>query len=492
MRFIPTRRSTFLFLLLAELTVFPITPLAQQNLPYDTHVAFKAQAPHINSLRTANTSGNSGSVQATNLANFEGAPYTVGASVAPTTTFPEAEEYVALSLSDPTILVAVISDFALRGGYDVTKYAFSMDNGSTWSENYVPMNGNLYPITGDGQAWESNSDPVVAIDRLGNVYSSNLYLNVSNHANGVYVSAGKISGGVSFAAAATYPVVTNLDPNTIFEEDKPWITVDNSNSAYSGSVYETWTHFVANATNMILFSRSRDQAKTWSAPLQISLTAQNGAVQGAQAAISPKGEVYVVYEVFYVGNRRQQFLTVSTDGGVSFSAPVAISPVFNELNFNSTYRKFSFASLAVSPTNGKVYVVYADYPSPATGAEIEFIQTSGGNTHFTSPVVINDSSAGEQFFPSIAADSSGTIHACWFDTRNSPGNTSFYDIYATFSSNNASTFRPNARVTSSSVNAGAATFIGDYGGIAAGGGFAHPVWTSGGFNNGQLQTTTLH
>jgi hypothetical protein len=35
------------------------------------------------------------------------------------------------------------------------------------------------------------------------------------------------------------------------------------------------------------------------------------------------------------------------------------------------------------------------------------------------------------------------------------------------------------------------SFIGDYAGIAAAGGFAHPVWTSGGFNNGLLQTATL-
>jgi hypothetical protein len=47
------------------------------------------------------------------------------------------------------------------------------------------------------------------------------------------------------------------------------------------------------------------------------------------------------------------------------------------------------------------------------------------------------------------------------------------------------------RVTSSTVDAGTASFIGDYAGIAAGGGSAHPVWTSGGFNGGTLQTATL-
>ena len=40
-------------------------------------------------------------------------------------------------------------------------------------------------------------------------------------------------------------------------------------------------------------------------------------------------------------------------------------------------------------------------------------------------------------------------------------------------------FSPNARVTATTVNATTASFIGDYSEIAAAGGFAHPVWTSG-------------
>ena len=52
-------------------------------------------------------------------------------------------------------------------------------------------------------------------------------------------------------------------------------------------------------------------------------------------------------------------------------------------------------------------------------------------------------------------------------------------------------FAPNARVTSALVNAGNTSFIGDYSGNAASGGFAHPVWTSGGGNNGRLETAAL-
>jgi hypothetical protein len=118
--------------------------------------------------------------------------------------------------------------------------------------------------------------------------------------------------------------------------------------------------------------------------------------------------------------------------------------------------------------------------------------------------VINDVSTGHHFFPSVAVDSNGVIHTSWFDTRNSPSNPEFYDVYATYSKN-GSAFAANARVTPTTIDSGTGfltlPFIGDYAGIAAAvngvKSEAHPVWTSGGLADfplgplGQLQTATL-
>jgi hypothetical protein len=424
----------------------------------------------------------------------------VGAVVAPTTTTPEAEEEMAV---DPRFgvtsnhnLVATISDFALRSGFNTTKYAVSTDNGSTWSENYVPLSGG-FPATNDGgttTTWQANSDPTVAIDKAGNVFLANLYLNGSNNANGFYVSVGNLANGPSLGItiSSTIPVATNLSPTTTNLEDKDWIAVDNSAGAPAtgGNVYVAWTHFTA-TTHYVLFSRSTDHGATWSTPIQISLPAQNGAVEGSQVAVGPSGEVYVGYEVFFAGGKRQQYLAKSTDGGVSFSSAAAITPVFGELSFSSTYRKNSFPALAVSPTNGDVYVAYAAQFKGPAGAQIEFVRSTDGGATFGSPITVNDVSTGQQFFPAVAVDAQGFIHVSWFDTRNSRKTASHYDIFATYSNDNGLTFATNARVTASQINAGTAAFIGDYSGIAAAGGFAHPVWTSGGFNGGLLQTATL-
>ena len=490
-----------LALLASALWVAPAQ--AQQTLPYDGRAIFITHVPHVNS-RISTAGGGPTSPQPLSPAVISGPGYVVGPTVSATTTSPAAEEHIAVDPRNASNLLATISDFSQRGGFNTTKYAFSLSSGASgsWTEAFVPVDPSGALVTSDSQLWDANSDPVVAIDNVGNVYLASLYLDALAITNGFYVGVGTLnSAGVSFTAFN--PVATNPDFFPSFTEDKPWIAVDHSVPGAAGNVYASWSRFIGNSllgftSDLIVFSRSTDQGHTWSAPLRISLPVQDGAVQGSQVAAGPDGTVYVVYEVFYVGGKRQHFVANSINGGLSFSVPVAITPLFNELSFKSTYRKNSFASLAVSPANGDVFVVYADQASSTTGAEVEFIQSIDG-INFSRPVVINDHSAGQQFFPAATVDSGGNLHVSWFDTRNSKSGSSQYDIYATYSKNSGSSFATNARVTAAQINAGKASFIGDYAGIAAAVATsgttttttAHPVWTNGGFNGGTLQTAPL-
>lgn len=479
-------------------TALMMSRSAQQGLPLDHSARFLTRVPRRDAPIPMGGGVVSEGAGVSTATAFGGTPYTVGPTVTPTTTIPEAEEHIAVDprTGNSANLVAAISDFSLRGGSNTTKFAFSGDNGSTWTESFVPLDASDFPVTADGP-FPFNSDPVVAIDKAGNVFLADLYFNFSatNSANGFYVSVGNLgTANLGFTAANTGAVATNLDPATTIFEDKEWIAVDNSVGAPAtgGNVYVCWTRFTA-ATDFILFSRSTDHAATWSTtPGQINPAAQNGAVQGCQVAVGPAGEVYVAYQVFFIRGFRRHFVAKSVDGGLTFSTAVPITPFFHDLRFPSTYRKNSFPALAVSPTTSTVVDVYADEPSPRLGAEVEFIKSTDGGTTFTAPLVINDVSAGQQFFPAVTIDATGFIHASWFDTRLSPNHSSIYDIFATRSTDDGAIFAPNARVTfAGSIDAGQAAFVGDYAGIAAAAGFAHPVWTDGGFNGGRLQTATL-
>src|SRR5438128_2410151 len=104
-----------------------------------------------------------------NLLSFGGTSYAVGTTVAPTTTEPAAEEHIAVDPNDfHNLLVAVRDNGIERLGrhFVTTKYTFSADNGTTWTEKYVPIDpvSGLLP-TADGRALTVTSDPVVAIDR---------------------------------------------------------------------------------------------------------------------------------------------------------------------------------------------------------------------------------------------------------------------------------------------------------------------------------------
>jgi hypothetical protein len=423
-----------------------------------------------------------------------GNSYTKVDQVTVTTTAPEAGDHIAFNPLSPSSLVAVTSDFSLRGGFNTTKVAYSDGDGraGSWREVFVPLDAQNRVLTSDGLAWEANSNPTVAIDRKGRAYVASLYMNKSDHKNGIYVAVGTAQGLHDFAMAPdqVYPVSRNIVDNSPVEEDKPWVAVDNTDSKFSGSLYVAWSRFEAPGSNSILFSKSIDSGKTWSHPKVLNWASQSGAVQAPQVSIGPGGSIFVAYEVFYNDKVRRQFLTRSLDGGETFESATSMTPFFTDLTFSSPFRKTSFPSIAVNPINGLVYLVYSDEPDGVDGARIEFVRSrkEGG---FTRPVMLAEMQKGQQFLPSITVDSTGVLHVSWFDNRNAPDSTTLLDIYATRSVNDGAGFAVATQVTGRSIDTGSAAFIGDYSGIVATPGLAHPFWTSGGFNQGILEMATL-
>jgi len=445
--------------------------------------------------------------------------YFVGPVVQPTSTTYEAEEHIAVHNFNPGFVLAAISDYSIsrfgRVG-NTTKYAWSRNGGSSWTESFVELDqtADRAPITGDGIRWQRMSDPVVAIDSVHNIaYVSSLYFDMFDNANGEYVSASPIEDGiVNFTAAATLPVAVNTDPSTPYFEDKPWIAVDNSrNSKTSGRVYVAWVHYPDLASQPyggeIHLSTSNDHAASFKSAVVVSPATQLRAVQGPQVTVDSSGRVLVswTYCLNYAPPsydfnahclNSEIWGAVSKDGGVSFGAPVQISPTMNDLDANgfpSHYRKWSAPAMAVDPVSGSVAVVYIDQPGPNSVVEYVLCPPAFSGA-CTSPKGINDVNSGQRVFPAVAIDNFGIVHVSWFDGRNASSNpySSQLDLYATFADSVHKPFHTNARISTSTtnydtINLGPSSyFIGDYTGIAAGWGIAHPAWT-----DGYLQTAIL-
>src|SRR5262249_30087973 len=98
---------------------------------------------------------------------------------------------------------------------------------------------------------------------------------------------------------------------------------------------------------------------------------------------------------------------------------------------------------------------------------------------------VNDDGVGNsQFFPSLSVDpTSGQVLISWYDTRRDPINLQKTDVFLAVGnpSRHGLHFRENLRVTDQqsdeSVNHPQAIgWYGDYEGLVAYGGVAHPVW----------------
>lgn len=488
---------------LALLTLIWAGPLgiaqSQDQPAANSPLIVKTIVPHINSIpHSRQVLGAPAEGLQVLPPAFTQPQYIVGPVVGPTTTAPEAEEHVTSDPNNYQNLLTMISDFSRNGGFNTSKWAFSRNSGTSWRQGFVPLQSG-FPVTADGHVWQANSDPVVAIDKLGNAYLANLYLQVDTSGNvtndGYYVCTATLASGPKFTGAGCHAVRTSLKSSTVLE-DKPWMAVDNSSSSFSGNVYAVWTHFTA-TSDMILLSRSTNHGLTWSRAIQINPASQNGAVQGSQVAVGPKGEVYVSYELFTgTGATGKHEVAKSTNGGVSFGAAVAQTPQFTNLTFCIDYRCNSFPALAVNPKTGFIYDVYTDQPGANSKTRFVRSKTAGGLT-FTTPAIINDATAGQRLMPAVSSDLSGDVNISWFDTRHSPTNPDVLDIFATYTKDNGASFAKNVQVNASHIAVSANDFIGDYMGIAFGNcTVTHcphgvPAWTSAGLNEGGRLNTAL-
>lgn len=126
-------------------------------------------------------------------------------------------------------------------------------------------------------------------------------------------------------------------------------------------------------------------------------------------------------------------------------------------------------ALKVGPS-GTLYLVYAD---PVTsgqnsrGFDILLKKSTNGGATWSSAVVLNsDTTAADQFHPTLSVTSNGAggdkVAVTWYDRRDDPNNCLAY-VYGTVSTDNGSTWSANVRLTTAQSNFdGNANGPGDY------------------------------
>jgi hypothetical protein len=293
---------------------------------------------------------------------------------------PQNETAIAIDPTNPNRVVGAANDYvtrtwtctvsgtpcsALGDGYSGTYV--SNDGGKTWCcVSSDPSHlGTLIPGVDHlaGGQYDAGGDPALAFDSRGNVYYAGLGFDRTAPPNTVAVNRGIFdsSGKLTWSA----PTFINQTTSPAILNDKEWIAADShASSPFRDRVYVSWTRFIFGTSghgdyvqSPIDFAYSTDGGAHFSAPQNISADVHYG--QGSHVVVGPDGTVYV----FWAGQTRQATLdsinmVKSTDGGVSWSQPVAVSTIANiPPLFNTAFRVNSYPMADVAP-NGDVYVVW--------------------------------------------------------------------------------------------------------------------------------------
>lgn len=302
----------------------------------------------------------------------------------------------------------------------------------------------------------------------------------------------------------------------------------------------------------IMFAVSEDGGATWQTRLEsqpaespdpITVIYTEGYFSGffpeglglenwSHVTVGPEGDIYVSH---FLGG--QFAVHHSTNAGVSFAHPNSSNnelfpfnvnvPTVPGVLSNNNFRLQSVRAIVADPLRpGHVYVAETNPaidPQGNTLDEDEIIfarSTDYGRTWQktftvgakTNANVINDENDGRsptgaaddvsaaQFMPRLVADRNGNLAVIWYDTRRDPLNHRI-DVFGAISSDGGLSFSPNFRLTDESFDAddgmftdarGNPTFyLGDFLGMALGGGSAYAVWADTRDGNQNIEFATF-
>lgn len=300
------------------------------------------------------------------------------------------ESDIAVDPQNSSHLLGASKFFYQDSGYLFHLGSYSSeDGGSTWTDQIIP--GYDCTTSGNSLQWANSTDPSVTFDGQGNAYALVLAFNWSstNVADAVVGVSKSTDAGRTWGA----PKVLTTEKSAALGNslDKQWIT------AYGDHVFAAWAVFNGSSVTPY-YSTSSDGGVTWSKPVALASPsidqAQNTYVY---PRFSSKGTLYVAFTNTPVKQQQKYgiekvYVLKSTDFGATFTNQ-GQAVAFNSPPFqyqNTTFRDGIDDYFQVSP-DGSLLLAYQDWNLEGTGTTDIFAMIShDGGLHWSSPILVND------------------------------------------------------------------------------------------------------
>ncbi|MFZ0918281.1 MAG: sialidase family protein [Candidatus Udaeobacter sp.] len=230
--------------------------------------------------------------------------------------------------------------------------------------------------------------------------------------------------------------------------DKQWFTIDKTSGPGHGFQYQSSDGIDCDNSGVVEFQRSTDGGITWQAPIAIPNEPTDGTLD-----VDSNGNVFIGGEgssPFYcvrssnaqIGNQTptfDQITTVNLGGELSGGG---INPAgLDGMLFLAIDR-------SGGPTNNNIYMLASVVPSGRSTTDVMFVRSTDDGATFSAPHRINDDGLTNKWhwFGTFSVAPNGRLDAVWYDSRNASNNTDSQLFYS-WSTDAGVTWAPNVAVS---------------------------------------------
>jgi len=231
--------------------------------------------------------------------------------------------------------------------------------------------------------------------------------------------------------------------------DKQWFTIDKTGGPGHGFQYQSSDGADCDNTGVVEFQRSTDGGITWQAPIAIPNEPTAGTLD-----VDSNGNLFIGgegFSPFYcVRSSNAQFggqtptfdqITQVDMGGELSGGGINPAGLDGQL--------FLAIDRTGGATNNNIYMLASVAPPGRSTTDVMFVRSTDDGATFSAPVKVNDDPVNPSkwhWFGTFSVAPNGRLDAVWYDTRNAANNTDSQLFYS-FSTDAGVTWSPNVSVS---------------------------------------------